>query len=201
MNKLELIDTRLKKIIIFLMILIPLALLESCSSSKIRDDIYGGFEDTYDGENPDGWFANDLPQTKKNAELSVDNSVAHTGDQSIFISIFSNHPPENTLYNWIRRVDGLKEGGIYELQGWIKTEGIKNSPFIDVQCWNNIKLIGSASTSQNYSITGTKNWQHVKTIFSLPKGTSKILIRAGITSSGNNGGKVWFDDFKITKVK
>lgn len=180
---------------------LSLVVFVSCTSVKVSDKINGGFEDTYDGENPDGWFANDLPQTKKYAELAVDNSVAHTGDQSILIFIFSNHPPENTLYNWIRMVDGLKEGGIYELHGWVKTEGIKNSPFIDVQCWNNIKLIGTASTSQNYSITGTKNWQHMKTIFSLPKGTSKILIRAGITSSENNGGKVWFDDFKIIKVK
>ncbi len=190
-----------KKIIFFLMILIIPALLESCSSSKVRDAINGGFEDTYDGENPDGWFANDLPQTKKYAALEVDNSVAHTGDNSILISIFDDHPPEITLYNWIRRVDGLKEGETYEMQGWVKTKDIESSPFIDVQCWSNTKMIGVASTKNNYSITGTKNWQSVKAIFNIPKGTTKILIRAGITSSQNSGGKVWFDDINISKTK
>jgi len=201
MDKLEKRDTQLKRTIYFLVTVILIALFESCSSSSVRDGINGGFESDYDGENPDGWFANDLPQTKKYAELSIDNSTAHTGDQSILISISNNHPANKTFYNWIRRVDSIKEEGIYELQGWIKTEGIKNSPFIDVQCWNNTKMIGTASTSQNYSITGTKNWQHVKTIFSVPKGTSKILIRAGITSTENKGGKVWFDDIKISKTK
>ncbi len=191
----------LTKIILANILFSVIVVFVSCNSVKVNDSINGGFEDTYDGTNPDGWFANNLPQTKKYAELVVDNSVAHTGDKSILISIFNNHPPEITFYNWIRRVDGLKEGEIYELQGWVKTEGIKNSPFIDVQCWNSIKLIGTASTLQSCLVTGTKNWQNVKTIFSLPKGTSKILIRAGITSSGNNGGKVWFDDFQIMKVK
>lgn len=180
---------------------LALLVFVSCSSSKIHDVINGGFEDAYNGENPDGWFANDLPQTKKYAELAIDNSVAHTGDRSILISIFNNHPPEITLYNWIRRVEGLKEGEIYELQGWVKTKNIENSPFIDVQCWSNIKMIGIASTKNSYSVTGTKNWQCIKTIFNIPKGTSKILIRAGITSFQNNGGKVWFDDFQIRKVK
>ena len=201
MDKLEIKSTRLKKIIYFLVTLILLLLIETCSSYSVGNGINGGFESDYDGENPDGWFANDLPQTKKYAELSIDNSVAHTGDQSILISILNNNPSNKTVYNWIRRVDGLKNDEIYEMHGWIKTEGIKNSPFIDVQCWNNTKIVGTASTSQNYSVTGTKNWQRVKTIFSVPKGTTKILIRAGITSYENNGGRVWFDDVQINKAK
>lgn len=173
----------------------------SCSSIKVDDTINGGFEDAYDGKNPDGWFANNLPQTKKYAELLVDNSVAHTGNKSILISISNNIQPEVIFYNWVRRIDGLKEGEIYELQGWVKTEKIKNSPFVELQLWNNIQIIGTASTAQSNLITGTKTWEPIKVIFSVPKGTSKILLRAGITNYNNSGGKVWFDDIQIRKIK
>ncbi|MDP3583306.1 MAG: carbohydrate binding domain-containing protein, partial [Ignavibacteria bacterium] len=181
-------------------ILIILAIF-SCSGSKINDTINGGFEGSYNGDNPDGWFANNLPLTRKYAKLSVDNSTVHSGDKSILISISDHHPQEITVYNWIRRIDGLKVGNTYELQGWVKTEKLKSSPFIEVQFWNSSQMIGTASTTRGYLITGTKNWQLVKTIFSVPNGTLKILIRAGISSSRNNGGKVWFDDIQIQNVE
>lgn len=180
---------------------LALIVFVSCSGVKVNDAINGGFENNYDGVTPDGWSANSLPQIKKYADLSIDNSVAHTGDKSILISISNDHPSDKTIYNWIRRIDGLKDDEIYELQGWVKTKNIKNSPFIDVQCWNDTKIIGSASTTNGYSVTGTKDWQLIKTIFTIPKSTSKILIRIGIISSENNGGKVWFDDVQIRKIK
>ncbi len=173
----------------------------SCSSTRTNDDINGGFENDSGRDNPDGWFANNLPVTRKYAKLSVDNSTSHSGDKSILISISIHHPKETTIYNWIRRVDGLKVGEIYEMQGWIRAEKVKSSPFIEVQFWNSSQIIGTASTAQGYLITGTKNWQRVNTIFSVPNGTSKVLIRAGISSYKNNGGKVWFDDIQIQNVK
>lgn len=189
------------KIFLRIVLFLVIGIFVSCSSVNIEDTINGGFEESdYDGEFPDGWFANNFSQTKKHAELLVDNSVAHSGDRSILISISKDHPPEIIIYNWIRRVDGLIVGETYELQGWVKTEKIKNSPFLDVQCWNNVKIIGSASTIKSNSVSGTKNWQFIKTIFNVPKSTLKILIRAGIKSSGNNGGKVWFDDIQISKA-
>ena len=181
-------------------ILIILAIF-SCSGSKINDTINGGFESSYNGDNPDGWFTNSLLRTPKYAELSVDNSAAHTGSKSILISISDHHPKVVTVYNWVRRIDGLREGETYELQGWVKTEKLKSSPFIEVQFWNSSQMIGTASTTRGYLINGTKRWQLVKTIFSVPKSASKVLIRAGISSNKNNGGKVWFDDIQIQNVE
>ena len=189
------------KITTWVFVCLMLMAVFSCSSSRINDDINGSFENDSEGENPDGWFANNLPLTRKYAKLSVDNSTFHSGDKSILISISDHHPKEITVYNWIRRIDGLKVGDNYELQGWVKTEQLKSPPFIEVQFWNSSQMIGTASTTRGYLITGTKNWQRVKTIFSVPNGTSKILIRAGISSSRNNGGKVWFDDIQIQNVE
>ena len=62
-------------------------------------------------------------------------------------------------------------------------------------------MIGSASTRKMFSVIGTYNWRRVNTLFRIPKGTTKILIRAAIQSSGNEGGKVWFDDIQFYPTK
>ena len=181
-----------------------LVLIISCSSSKVQNGINGGFENNdYGSEDPDGWFANRLPQTEKYAELKIENETVHSGNESVSIAISKSHPPRQTVYNWVKRVDGLKASEIYELEGWIKTREIKNSPFIEVQCWNNRgnKLIGRVSTENKYRITGTRNWQLVKTIFEIPKETTKVLILARVGSYENNGGKVWFDDIQLKRFK
>ena len=197
---------RLRFILKFLLLTVFLSV--SCSS-VVHDKLNGGFENNFDDDNPDGWTSNLLPQTVKYARLAVDNSVAHSGDKSISISISKTHPSTNNVYNWVRRVDGLKPA-VYELSGWIKTEGIKSSPFIEVECWNaENKMLGSATTETLNPVTGTQNWKQVKTLFKIPPGTIKVLIIAGIGSSqnfgelsrANSGGKVWFDDINISPVK
>lgn len=178
-------------------------LIISCSSSKLSDKLNGGFEN-YDltDRDLDGWTTNNLPQTKKYADLSIDKSVVHSGHNSVYISISKDHPQINTVYNWVRRVNGL-EGRENELSGWLKTKEIKISPYFEVECWNEKedKMIGNASTKKTFSISGTKNWQRAKIIFQIPKGTTKIFIKAGIQSSENEGGKVWFDDLQLKRVK
>lgn len=187
---------------ILLLSFLPIMVFLSVScSSVVRDKLNGGFENSFDDDNPDGWTSNQLPQTAKYARLAVDNSVAHSGDKSISISILKTLPSTNTVYNWVRRIDGLKPA-VYELSGWIKTEGIKSSPFIEVECWNaENKMFGSATTETLHPVTGTQNWKQVKTLFKIPPGTIKALIIAGIGSSQNSGGKVWFDDVVIRQVK
>lgn len=181
-----------------------LVLIISCNSSNVQNGINGGFENNdYGSEEPDGWFANRLPQTEKYAELKIENETAHSGNESVSIAISKYHPQRQTVYNWVKKVDGLKVSEIYELEGWIKTREIKNSPFIEVQYWNNRenKLIGRVTTENKYKITGTKNWQLVKTIFEIPKETTKILILARVGSYENKGGKVWFDDIQLKRFK
>lgn len=189
----------MKRLSLISKIILIVFLAASCSS-VVRDKLNGGFENSFD-DNPDGWTSNQLPQTAKYARLEVDNSVAHSGRSSISIAISKTHPEGNATYNWVRRVDGLKPA-VYELSGWIKTERIKNSPFIEVQCWNaENEMIGSASTARVSPVTGSQNWKEAKTLFKIPAGTKKILLIAGIGSSQNSGGKVWFDDINIVPVK
>ncbi len=183
------------------LLLLGLLTFTSCTSLTTNGLVNEGFETVSDGKNPVGWVANNLNLSKKHAELSVDNSISHSGDRSIFISISDHHPPNMIIYNWFKRVDGLQPGWIYELDAWIKTEKIKYSPFIEIQFWNKLKMVGVTSTLQDNFIKGTRNWVPVKKTISIPKGTTKILLKAALQSLGNNGGRVWFDDIRIKKVE
>lgn len=176
-------------------------ILLSCSSVTTHDSMLESFETISDGKNPDGWVANNLNLKKEAAELSVDNSVSHSGKRSILISISNRHPPTNKVYNWIKRVDGMYASITYELSGWVKTENIKFSPFVEVQFWDNTKMIGIVNSKKDFLITGTKKWQIFKQIIIVPQGTAKILLKAALQSRGNNGGRVWFDDIQIEKTE
>ena len=175
----------------------------SCSSVSEKNFINGSFEKSYDGESPDGWFANNLPHAKKYAVFAVDKTVFHSGGNSILISLDKKLPDESFTYNWARRIDGLKPSGVYQLQGWIKTREIKNSPYIEIQCWNSRtdQLVASISTKSRFQITGTSNWKRVDMIIKIPSGIDKVLLIAGVPSKNNDGGKVWFDDISISQLE
>lgn len=195
----ESIFRKLRFILEFVLLLV---FIFACSSKVALDSINGGFENSFDDTgNLDGWTSNQMPQTVKHAHLKVDDSVSHSGRKSVSIFI-SKTPQTNTVYNWVRKVEGLKPGYVYELSGWIKTFEIKNSPFIELKCWNaENKMLGSVTTEKLFALTGTKNWRQVKTLFKIPEGTTKVLIVAGIESSQNSGSQVWFDDIVISLVK
>lgn len=187
--------------LMLIFIFIALLFLNSCGTFGGENLINGSFEDNSPGGYlPDGWYHNQPSRYKKYYKMSADNSISRTGGKSVFISISKEHPPEKIIYNWIRRFEDFKEGDKLELCVWVKTVSIINSPFVEIECRDNEKLLGTASTSDNYSVFGTVDWQRIETIFFVPKGTEKIIIRAGLTSYNNHGSTVWFDDIQINKI-
>lgn len=176
-------------------------ILLSCSTVTTHNSMFESFETITDGKNPDGWVTNNLNLKKDASELSVDNSVSHNGKKSIMISISNLHKPTSTIYNWIKRVDGIQAGITYEFTGWIKTENIKYSPFLEIQFWNNTKMIGLVNSKKDFSVISTKNWEPFKKIVFVPQGTDRILLKTAVQSRGNEGGRVWFDDILIKKAE
>lgn len=176
-------------------------ILLSCSSVTTHDSMFESFETISDGKNPDGWVANNLNLKKEVAELSVDNSVSHSGKRSIMISISNLHKPTSTIYNWIKRVDGIQAGITYEFTGWVKIENIKYSPFLEIQFWNKTKMIGIENSMKEFSVTGVSNWEPIKKIILVPEGTNRILLKTAVQSRGNEGGRVWFDDIQIKQTE
>ena len=167
-----------------------------------KNIINGSFENSYDGVSPDGWYTNGLPHTKNNAAFSIDNSVYHSGGHSILISLNKKLPEESFIYNWVRRIDDLKPSKVYQVLGWIKTEGINNSPYLKLECLSKKtdNLLASLSTKSRDPVTGNTNWKRVDLMIKIPSGTDKVLLIAGVESKDNEGGKVWFDDISITPL-
>ena len=96
----------------------------------------------------------------------------------------------------------LESGKDYELSCWVKGLDLGEPVWICVQCWDESmpKMINFATTQKDYPIKGTFDWQQVGTVFSVPEGTHKVIVRAGIAVPGNNGGQAWFDELHIKDV-
>lgn len=190
------------KIYFLIFTLSVLIAIVSCGTAKIKNIFSDGFEDiSYDDRFPYGWTTNQFRSSKNNAIFSIDYLTSHSGSKSALISIPQKNPIEPSVFNWVKRIDNLETNCIYELEGWIKTNGIEKSPYFEIQSWSVNKMLGTTSTVKRNPVTGTKNWQSIKTIFIVPAGTIKVLLFAGVTSETNNGGKVWFDDIQIKKIK
>lgn len=184
------------------MLCMPLVFILSCSAGKSSDRFNGGFEESVeDNDDPIGWSASYVNPEINGVRLQVDDSEAYTGSKSIMISIPKNTTPAQNVYKWVKRIDGMQTSAVYEISAWIKVKGIKNSPLIEAQCWGRQKMLGRTTSEKVNRITGTKNWQNVKMIFSIPAGTSKVLLFAELPGKENEGGTVWFDDIIVKKVR
>jgi hypothetical protein len=153
-------------------------------------------------KSPTDWYATVVPDTKDFVSFKWDDQVAHAGKRSVSIAIAPSHPDKRIAYNWTRTVPGCNAGGSYELSGWVKTENLHGPAWICIQLWNNAKskMLGFATTQQDYPITGTSDWTKVRTVFTVPAGTAEVRIRAGIASPENNGGQAWFDDLRVREL-
>jgi hypothetical protein len=191
----------MKNIIRGLSIFLVFITAVSCGSI-IKDSFNGGFEDVnYIDDSPEGWVSNLQNSINGYADLKVDKTISHSGKNSVTIHISKENPNKTITYYLVRRIDGLQESGIYQLEAWIKIKDIKTTPYFKIECWGNNKILGTVSTEKTHPLAGTKNWRPVTTIFMVPRGTDKTLLFANVRSMDNIGGKVWFDDIAINKIK
>jgi hypothetical protein len=187
------------RFILFQSYLIIVLVMFPAKSIMGQKNFNGGFEIKSLSQNePVGWFATRVPQTKDFVVFAWDSTEYHSGSHSVSIAIDSTHSQDVIAYNWTRTYADFTIDSEYLLSGWVKTNNLKKPTWIVVQCWDeNNKMVGFFTTQRTYQIQGTTNWTEVKTDFTVPEGTKEVRIRAGITSPENNGGKVWFDDIKI----
>ncbi|MBN2072308.1 MAG: carbohydrate binding domain-containing protein [Candidatus Krumholzibacteriota bacterium] len=163
----------------------------------------GGFEyELGSGENPDHWNATRVPQMKDFVDLKWDKDFFHSGKRSVSITIGKDHPRTMIHYHWNQAPLKCIPGLTYEISGWIKTQDLKESASILVQCWDRgmKKRLGLVSTEHDYKVLGTSDWTEVKTTIKIPEGTWRVVILAGILGHANPGGKVWFDDISVVHV-
>ena len=157
-----------------------------------------------DFEQQQDWYPTILPETRQYTAFDWDSHIFHSGSHSLSIAIALSHPANQEIaYNWTRAVPGFQEGKSYELSGWVRTEKVKGTAWIVVQCWNDARneMLGFATTQRDYPVSGTSDWTKVRTAFTVPEGTAAVRICAGIAVPENIGGKVWFDDIDIRESR
>jgi hypothetical protein len=164
----------------------------------------GDFEPVSEFEGvPAGWSGTYEPSTAAHVSFAWDREVSHGGDRSISIAIAEDHPDTPVAYNWTRVVNGWKVGATYELEGWIRAEQLSETAWIVVQCWNleYEEMVGFATTQASHQVWRTTDWTRGGAVIEIPAGTEQVRIRAGIAAPDNAGGKVWFDDIHLRRVR
>jgi len=152
---------------------------------------------------PTGWSGTYDPATAQYVTFEWDREISRGGDRSISIAVSEDHSDTPVAYNWSRVVNGWEVGGTYELEGWIKADQLNETAWIVVQCWNleYEEMVGFATTQAFHQVWRTTDWVKVGAVLEIPLRTEQVRIRAGIAAPDNAGGKVWFDDIELRKVR
>ncbi len=153
---------------------------------------------------PAGWNKTEIAKYKDYIEFIWDKETFYKDQMSISIRIREDHPEDDFIaYNWYTDVLNWEVGKYYELSCWVKGLDLHDPIWICVQCWDEpmTKMLNFSTTQKDYPLKGTFDWQQVGTVFSIPEGTYKVIVRAGIAAPKNNGGQAWFDELHIRRVK
>ena len=152
---------------------------------------------------PIGWYMTVVPEYSNYVDFIWDKESSYKDKMSISIRIHKDHPEDrHVAYNWYTDVRNWEVGKDYELSCWVKGKGLKGTAWICIQCWDEsmTEMLNFSTTQKDYLIKGSFDWQQVGTVFSVPKGTHKVVIRAGIAAPMNNAGQAWFDELHIREL-
>lgn len=142
-----------------------------------------------------GWKV--LPTEKMDVKL--DPTKKHEGNRSLRVSF--NGYSAATLYN-ITQIIVVEPSAKYRLTFWLRTENLKSggTPKLEVA---NAKDGGSIATSAPFQ-NGTNDWQQVKVEFTAPENAEAVIVRTIRDFCGEGCpifGTIWYDDFKLEKIK
>lgn len=156
-----------------------------------------GFESAFpDGR--DNFFNWGLvPQEK--LEVKFDPTQKREGRRSL--RVVFNGFVEPTLYN-INQYVTVERGQKYRLTFWVRTENLKSGGNPGLEIYNandNVTLITSAAYPN-----GSNDWQQIKLEFVAPPNAEAVGIRTVRAFCGANCpifGAIWYDDFKLERIK
>jgi hypothetical protein len=153
---------------------------------------------------PAGWNKTEIFKYRDYVKFIWDKETCYKDQMSISLKILEDHPTEEHIaYNWYTDVLNWEVGQDYELSCWVKGLDLQEPVWICVQCWDETmsKMLNFSTTQKDYPLKGAFDWQQVGTVFSIPIGTHKVVVRAGIAAPGNKGGQAWFDELHIRELK
>lgn len=163
-----------------------------------------GFEDISERTRlPVGWGYTSLPGQSDLVEYKVTTVPGDENSKALAITVSSNHPDQRVAYNAFQDVPGIESGKTYKVSARIQTRGLETMPMVAVQCIDQTgkKYLGFARTPERKLQQDIKEWQSVETMVTVPAGTAKFRLRAGIPAQGNAGGTAILDDITVTEVE
>ena len=129
----------------------------------------------------------------RNGEWSVVGGEGRNGTRAV-------HCADVGKGGWTTQWVELEPGRAYRLEGWIRTEGVDGAGACLDFSWHDAygTRIGTAATQPR--VMGTTGWTKVSLEAFVPPAAAKRCL-VGMPVTGNNKGKAWFDDLKITAVE
>lgn len=156
-----------------------------------------GFENAF-GKNEETYFGWKVEPTEK-IEVKFDPTQKHEGRRSLRVA-YTGYSAA-TLYNIYQYVV-VQPTANYRLTFWMRTENLKSGGTPAVEVFNAIDDKG-IGTTEAFPV-GTNDWQQVKLEFSAPANAEAVGVRAARAFCGAECpiiGTVWYDDFKLEKIK
>lgn len=157
----------------------------------------GGFEQPIKepGEAYFGWLVAPIDKI----DVKFDSTQKHGDNRSLRVSFNTFSQPTLYAITQLVTVEPLAE---YQLSFWIKTEELKSGgpPALEIYNANDDKII----VTNDALPTGTTDWQQVKMNFVAPENAEAVGIRTVRIYCGEQCpiiGTLWYDDFKLERIK
>jgi hypothetical protein len=132
-------------------------------------------------------------------EIKLDPTQKYEGSRSLRVTFNGYTNP--SLYN-IYQIVTVEPSARYRLSFRLRTENLKSGGTPELEIYNAIDE-KSIVTSSSFPI-GTNDWQQVKIDFTSPQNAEAVGIRTIRAFCGSNCpivGTIWYDDFKLEKLK
>ena len=157
----------------------------------------GGFELPI-GSNGEYYFGWKVFPIEK-VDVKLDPTQKREGNRSLRISFAAYAEP--TL-NAVTHLVTVEPSAKYQLTFWVRTENLKSggTPALEIYNANDDKNIVTSESFQ----TGSNEWRQVKLEFVAPANAEAVFLRTTRVYCGDQCpiiGTIWYDDFKLEKIK
>ncbi|MEN6400808.1 MAG: hypothetical protein ABFD94_02585 [Armatimonadia bacterium] len=153
---------------------------------------------------PNGGFEEGLKIWSDNPRATVDKEIKHDGAQSARVTIPVDQTDRTGIY--LTQQVPIIEGLSYQLEGWVKTQGVKAAVLGGMSATGADLIIEFADKQGNWMASGDyaggtfgdKDWRRVvgKSV-QAPIGAGYAVIFLSMRATGT----AWFDDIKLTESK
>jgi hypothetical protein len=142
-----------------------------------------------------GWTVSSLEKV----DTKIDPTHKREGSRSLRISF--NGYSEPTFFNLLQYVV-IKPLEKYRLSFWLRTDNMKSggTPTLEIYNANDDRII---AVSKPFPI-GKTDWQQIRIEFTAPENAEAVGIRTTRAYCGLDCpifGTLWYDDFKLEKIK